>query len=63
MEDALERREEILDDVAEMRAAFQRIWEICHVPTTPAMRAYTHFQRDFDEIRTICAKWREIPCG
>lgn len=45
-----------------MREALEKIRRICHVPTPHGMKAYTHFGRDFDQIRKLCdnalsAKW------
>lgn len=41
-------------DIEKIKADMLRIWKICHIPTSAHLRAYTHFQRDFDEIRAIC---------
>jgi hypothetical protein len=42
-----------LAEIEQMRATMKRINKICHIPTTAHMKAYTHFQRDFDEIRVL----------
>lgn len=44
----------------QMRMDFAEIYKICFIPTSPGMKAYTHFQRDFDAIRNICSKY--TPC-
>jgi hypothetical protein len=36
-----------------MRAALQAIWDICHAPSK-GQYAYTHFMRDFDQVRALC---------
>lgn len=35
-------------------AALEEIYRIAHIPTPAGTKAYTHFQRDFDQIRAIC---------
>lgn len=40
-------------EIADLRSRLDRIWQIAHVPTPQGTRAYTHFQRDFDEIRAL----------
>lgn len=41
----------------ELQWALERIWKICHRPSSrhpKGNHAYTHFMADFDEIRAIC---------
>lgn len=48
-----------MDELDKLRAAVREIWRIAHVPTPSGTKAYTHFQRDFDQIRTLCKPWVE----
>jgi len=47
--------EGLLQEVERLRADMLKINRICYIPTSQGMRAYTHFQRDFDQIRAITA--------
>lgn len=40
-------------EIERLRDNMREINRICHVPTSPGMKAYTHFQRDFDRIREL----------
>jgi hypothetical protein len=50
---AVELIGEAEDSLAGMRAAFRRIKEIVHTPTPGSEKAYSHYGRDFDEIRKL----------
>lgn len=42
-------------EIERQRGVMAEINKIAHTPTPQGMRAYTHFQRDFDRIRTLTA--------
>jgi hypothetical protein len=41
-------------EIERLRAALGIIYHVVRTPTEGKMRAYTHFMRDFDEIRKLC---------
>ena len=44
----------LFNAASEMQAALEQIWKICHASTPAGTGAYTHFMRDFDQIRKLC---------
>jgi hypothetical protein len=52
----IERIHVLNDEIEELTTALKRIEQIVRTPTEGKMRAYTHFMRDFDEIRALCRK-------
>jgi hypothetical protein len=48
-----------VEEIERMQAILVRINEICRIPTTAHMKAHTHFQRDFDEIRALTKEFRD----
>lgn len=52
-----------MTDTERLRAAVREIAETCRVPTPAGLRAYTHFQRDFDKVRMICRQVLEETNG
>lgn len=46
-------------ELADAERRLREIDRICHVPTSQGTRAYTHFMRDFDQIRELTKQYRE----
>jgi hypothetical protein len=44
-------------ELARMEAEMAFIWKLVHIPTPQGTKAYTHFQRDFDQIRAITKRY------
>jgi hypothetical protein len=53
-----ERYAKLWEENTQLRTRLRRIWDICHIPTKGAEKAYTHFQRDFDEIRNLTIDYK-----
>ena len=45
------------EETAKLKAILAEINRICRVPTPSGTKAYTHFMRDFDQIRTLTAPY------
>lgn len=48
-----------LAEIEKMQATMKRINEIVYVPTPAGTKAYTHFMRDFDEIRGLTKEYKD----
>jgi hypothetical protein len=54
--EVIDASDEMTAENERLRAALTRINQIVRKRTEPHMRAYTHFMRDFDEVRALCGK-------
>ena len=45
---------ELYAEIERLKTTLTEIERICHVPTPQGTKAYTHFMRDFDQIRRLC---------
>jgi hypothetical protein len=45
--------ERLIEENDQLRAALASIYRLVHIATPKGTGAYTHFMRDFDEIRRI----------
>jgi regulator of replication initiation timing len=54
--EVIDASDELTAENERLRAALTRINQVVRKRTEPHMRAYTHFMRDFDEVRSLCDK-------
>jgi hypothetical protein len=51
---------ELVQEIRRLRGLLAEINTTARIPTPQGMRAYTHFQRDFDKIRALSAVERDL---